>query len=165
MTMITSRVGPGPVESRGIRTTLSAVIAAIGVWTLLAGVPAGAHHSFASMFDIARPIRLRGEVTKLEWMNPHVWIHIDVPGPDGSRSVWAIEGGLPIQLTQRGLTPDSLLPGTEIVVEGYQARDGTQRASGGYCTLPDGRTVFLSFSLVTADPRPSDAGPDRRRAR
>jgi hypothetical protein len=108
--------------------------------------PAAAHHSFAAEFDIAKPVQLRGVVTEVEFLNPHSWIHIDVKKDDGTVESWAIEGGTPNTLFRMGITRNSLPKGTEILVDGYQARDGSNRASGRDVTLADGTKVFLGGS-------------------
>ena len=108
--------------------------------------PLPAHHAFAAEFDSKRPIKLRGTVTKMEWINPHAWIHIDVKMPEGATEEWMIEAGSPNTLLRRGLTRESLKPGTEILVEGYQSKDGTLRANGRDVTLPNGQTLFLGSS-------------------
>ena len=113
---------------------------------LLAAVPAWAHHAFAAEFDATKPIRLQGTVTKMEWINPHAWIHIDVKRPDGKVEQWMVEGGTPNTLFRRGFGKNSLLPGTVIVVDGYQAKDGSQKANGRDLTFPDGRKLFLGSS-------------------
>ena len=120
----------------------AAVIAALGL--LVAALPASAHHSFAGEFDGTKPIQLQGTVTRVEWINPHAWIHIDVKKPDGSVESWAIEGGTPNTLFRRGVTRDSLKVGTEIHVDGYLARDGSNKANGRDVTLPNGQKLFLS---------------------
>jgi hypothetical protein len=122
-----------------------AVIVA-GMGLLMAAAPAIAHHAFAAEFDAKKPIKLTGTVTKMEWINPHAWIHIDVKKPDGKIESWMIEGGTPNTLLRRGFTKNSLLPGTEILVDGYQAKDGSMRANGRDLTLPDGRKLFLGSS-------------------
>ncbi|RPI62987.1 MAG: hypothetical protein EHM50_03035 [Lysobacterales bacterium] len=121
------------------------------ILTLLAGAamsaaPALAHHSFAAEFDIDQPIKLRGTVTDVEFMNPHSWIHIDVKKDDGTFEKWAIEGGTPNTLFRMGITQRSLPVGTEIVVDGYRSRDGANRANGRDITLADGRKLFLGGS-------------------
>jgi hypothetical protein len=136
-----------------MRTKLA--IAIVGVaWSLGAGV-AGAHHAFSAEFDANRPVKLQGTVTKMEWVNPHAWIHIDVRKPDGTVEKWMIEGGTPNAMFRRGFTKDSLLPGTEIIVDGYQAKNRTLRANGRDLRLPDGRTLFVGSSGTGApDERP-----------
>lgn len=113
---------------------------------MLAAVPVWAHHAFAAEFDAKKPVKLEGKVTKMEWINPHAWIHVDVKNSDGSVTNWMVEGGTPNTLLRRGFTKDSLAVGTEIVVDGYQAKDGSNRANGRDITLPDGRKLFLSNS-------------------
>jgi hypothetical protein len=127
-----------------MRRTFAVIVAGAGL--LLATVPAIAHHAFAAEFDAKKPIKLKGTVTKMEWINPHAWIHIDVKKPDGTVEQWMIEGGTPNTLLRRGFTKNSLLPGTEIVVDGYQAKDGSHRANGRDLTLPDGRKLFMGSS-------------------
>ena len=102
-----------------------------------------AHHAFAAEFDSGKPVNFHGSVSRVEWLNPHVWIHVDVKGPDGKVEEWAIEAGTPNVLFRRGFTKQSLTPGLEIVVDGYQAKDASHRANGRNLTLPDGRTLFL----------------------
>src|ERR1700674_1185815 len=104
-----------------MRTKLS--IAAVGVGLLLAVVPVTAHHAFAAEFDAKKPVTLKGTVTKMEWINPHAWIQLDVTGPDGAVTSWLVEAGAPNALLRRGWTKKSLLPGTAIVVEGYLSKD------------------------------------------
>ena len=114
---------------------------------LLAGVSlARGHHSFAAEFDANKPVQLRGSVVRVEWINPHTWIHIDVKEPDGRVERWMIEGGTPNTLLRRGLTRNSLPQGTEILVDGYRAKNGALRANGADLILPDGRRLFLGSS-------------------
>ena len=129
-----------------MRTRLFGVIAGAALLLVLAPAPAQAHHAFAAEFDANKPVRLTGTVTKMEWINPHAWIHIDVKKPDGAVEQWMIEGGTPNTLFRRGLTKNSLLPGTVIVVDGYQAKDGSMKANGRDLTFPDGRKLFLGSS-------------------
>jgi hypothetical protein len=123
----------------------SVVIAAAAA-AFLAGAAARAHHSFAAEFDANQPVQLRGSVVRVEWINPHTWIHIDVKEPDGKVVRWMIEGGTPNTLLRRGLTRNSLPQGTEIVVDGYRAKNGTNRANGRDLTFPDGRRLFMGSS-------------------
>lgn len=111
-----------------------------------AGGASWAHHSFAAEFDIERPVQLEGVVTDVEFMNPHSWIHIDVTNEDGTVESWSIEGGTPNTLFRMGIDRNTLPVGTEVVVDGYQARDGSNKASGRDITLPDGSKLFLEGS-------------------
>jgi len=121
-----------------------------GAVLLLAVAPVCAHHAFYAEFDETKPITLRGTVTKWEMVNPHSWIHLDVKGPDGKVVNWMIEGGSPNALLRLGFTKDSLPPGTEIVVEGYQAKGGAIRAVGKDLTFTDGRRLFMGGSAPGA---------------
>jgi Family of unknown function (DUF6152) len=125
--------------------------AAVVLLMVLAGAPAWAHHAFAAEFDSKKPVKLRGTVTKMEWINPHAWIHVDVKKEDGTVDEWMVEAGTPNTLLRRGLTKDSLKPGTEIVVDGYQSKDGSLRANGRDLTLPNGQTLFLGNTPDTPD--------------
>ena len=122
---------------------MTRVIAGLAVVLVaLAAAPVVAHHAFSAEFDADRPLKLEGEVTRVEWINPHAWIHIRTPeGQD-----WMIEGGTPNTLFRRGFTKDSLQIGTEIVVDGYQAKDGTNKANGRDLTFRDGRKLFMGSS-------------------
>ena len=117
-----------------------------GVVVIAATAPVSGHHAFAAEFDSTKPIKLRGIVTKMEWINPHTWIHIEVKRPNGKVERWMIEGGPPNALYRRGFNKDSLPEGTEIVVEGFQAKDGSLKGNGRDLTLPDGRRLFLGSS-------------------
>ncbi len=129
-----------------MRTQLSVVVAGIGLLLVVAVAPVWAHHSFWVEFDAHEPIRLQGTITKMEWVNPHVWLHIHVTKPDGTVEKWLIEGGLPNVLLKRGFTYRSLLPGMVITVEGYRAKNGSLRGNGGDITFPDGQKLFFAFS-------------------
>jgi hypothetical protein len=135
-----------------MRSTLSAALAA--ALLLAAGAHVRAHHSFPAEFDINRPIALTGTVTKVEWINPHAWIYVDVKKRDGSVENWAIETGTPNTLLRRGLRKQDLPVGTEIKVAGYQGRDGTAKANGVNVTLPDGRALFIGSIGNGAPPEP-----------
>jgi hypothetical protein len=120
---------------------------AISVAALVYATPAAAHHSFGGEFDANRPILLKGTVTRVQWVNPHVWIHIKVTKDDGTTEEWMVEGGSPNTLTRLGVTAESVKVGTELVVDGYQARDPTLlRANGRNITHPDGRQLMLGSS-------------------
>ncbi len=122
-----------------------AMIALAGL-VVAVGVPVGAHHAFGAEFDPNRPVVLRGPVVKVEWVNPHTWIHLEVTRDDGSKQVWMVEGGTPNTLLRRGLTRDSIPVGALIVVDGYQSKDRTARANGRDVTFEDGRKFFLGSS-------------------
>jgi len=119
---------------------------------LLTAAPAWAHHAFAAEFDQSRPLKLKGTVVKWEVTNPHSWIHMDVKGDDGKVVTWMIEGGSPKNLYRLGFTKDSLPPGSEIMVEGYQAKDLSTRAVGKSVTFADGRKLFLGLQARESDP-------------
>jgi hypothetical protein len=121
-------------------------------------LPLAAHHAFGSEFDSNRPVLLKGKVVKVEWVNPHSWIHIEITKADGTKEVWMVEGGSPNSLLRRGVTRDSIPPGTDIVVDGYQSRDHSLlRANGRNITFPDGRKLFLGSSGPGEPPK--DATP------
>ena len=141
-----------------MRTWLAA---GVGVALCLAGtVPLRAHHAFAAEFDANKQVHFKGTVTRMEWTNPHVWLHISVKQASGSVEEWAVEGGTPSVLFRRGFTKQSLMPGTEIVVDGYQAKDGTKRMNGRDLTFPDGHKLFLGSSGTGA---PYELTPDNQK--
>ena len=125
-----------------MRNTLTTIVA--GALLAAFAAPSGAHHAFAANFDANKPVRFEAVITKMEWINPHVWIHVDAKMPDGSVEQWMIEAGSPSMLFRQGLNKNSITAGMEVIVEGYQARNGSRRANGRDITLPDGRNLFLS---------------------
>jgi len=124
-----------------------------------------AHHAFSAEFDAKSPVTLKGPVVKIEWINPHTWIHMESKAANGATEVWMVEGGTPNTLQRNGVTRDSLKVGTVIVVSGYRAKDGRMRANGRDITLPDGRTLFMGSS-GTGAPRdgkdPTERGPVKK---
>src|ERR1700741_5370117 len=119
----------------------SLLVAGAAVVTLVAGAPLVAHHAFSAEFDSTRPVTLKGTFTKMEWINPHAWLHMDVKSPDGKTVSWAVEGGAPNALLRRGWNRNSVPIGTEIGVEGYQSKDGSNRANGRDETFAKGRIL------------------------
>ena len=132
-----------------MRKTIAVIVAAMGL--ILAAPPVWAHHAFVAEFDAKKPVKLRGTVTKVEWINPHSWIHIDVKGADGKVVTWMIEGGSPNVLLRLGFTKDALPAGSEIVMDGFQAKDGSNRGVGKVLTFADGRKLFLGGSAPGAN--------------
>src|SRR6058998_1027231 len=128
----------------------AAVAALCAVSMLVPAAPALAHHSFASEYDSDMPVKLQGTVKKVEWINPHSWITVEVKRPDGTVQTWEIEAGAPNAMFRRGFNRNSIPVGTEILINGYQAKDGKQRANGLDLTLPDGRRLFLASSAPDA---------------
>jgi Family of unknown function (DUF6152) len=127
-----------------MNTKYGALVMAAGC--LLAAAPAWAHHAFAAEFDAKKPVHLEGVVTKVELINPHAWIHVDVKGQDGKVTTWMVEAGSPNVLLRRGFTKTTVAPGTPVLVDGYQSKDGSMRANGRDITLPGGRKLFLGSS-------------------
>ena len=136
-----------------MRTRMFVVFA--GLSLMCATTHVRAHHAFAAEFDAKKPIKLEGAVTKVEWINPHAWIHIDVKRPDGNVDKWMIEGGTPNTLFRRGVNKNSLPHGTVIIVDGYQAKDGTLKGNGRDITFADGRKLFIGSTGTGApgDPK------------
>ena len=128
------------------RFFLAALAAVSGALLFVSTVPAWAHHSFAAEYDADKPAKIQGVVKKVEWINPHSWITIDVKSPDGTVQTWEIEAGAPNAMFRRGFNKDSLPVGTEIVVTGYYAKNGLRRVNGRDLTLPDGRKLFMATS-------------------
>jgi hypothetical protein len=139
-----------------VRTKLFAVIAGAAL-LVAAATPVIAHHSFAAEFDTNKPVKIKGKVFMMVWTNPHSWIHIDVTGPDGNVERWVVEGGAPNALLRRGWTKNSVPAGIEIIVEGFQAKDGSNRANGRDITFPDGKKLSVGSS--------GPGAPDERRDR
>ena len=161
-----------------MRTKLSSLLAGIGL-AAAASMPAIAHHAFGGEFDPNKPVLLKGKIITIEWVNPHAWIHLEIPKADGTTPCqytpdakceeWMVEGGTPNTLLRRGITKESLAKGTEIVVDGYQTRDHSlSRANGRNVTFPDGRKLFLGSSgtgAPTDGADPTEAGRGRGRGR
>ena len=130
------------------------VVAGVGAGVLLAAAPLTAHHAFSSEFDINKPFKFRGVLTKWEMINPHSWFHFDVTGDDGSVVEWMIEGGSPNSLIKQGVTKHTLAVGTEMLIEGYQAKDGTNKGVGRNLVLADGRRLFLGGESNLPEKKP-----------
>lgn len=126
------------------RVVLAIALAAASV--IGTGARVVAHHAFAAEFDGTKPITLKGKVTRMEWINPHAWLYLDVKMPNGKIVNWGVEGGAPNALLRRGWNKTSVLPGTEVTVEGFRAKDGSNRANGRQVTLPDGKRLFIGSS-------------------
>jgi uncharacterized protein DUF6152 len=130
------------------------VLMLCAVVVAVAGARVAAHHAFGAEFDPDAPLRLQGKIVRLEWVNPHTWIHMEIAKPDGTAEVWAVEGGTPNTLLRRGLTRDTLKIGTEIIVDGYQTKDHSlKRANGRDVTFTNGQKIFMGSSGTGA---PSD---------
>jgi len=139
-----------------MRTELCIAAAGLGLLAALTATPVVAHHAFNSEFDAKRPVKFKGTVTKMVWVNPHAWIYVEVKKADGSVEEWMVEAGTPNTLLRRGLTRQALPVGTEITVDGYQSKDGSLRANGRDLTLPNGQTLFIGSSGTGA---PTDEKP------
>ena len=129
-----------------MRTRQFIAVAAAALLLAVAARTLSAHHSFAAEFDANKPVKLQGTVVKMEWINPHAWLHIDVKNPDGTTTRWMIEGGTPNTLIRRGFRKDAVTEGMEITVEGFQAKNGKMRANGRDLVLPDGKRLFMGSS-------------------
>jgi hypothetical protein len=144
-----------------MRRKLTVGVAGMSLFVTAMAASVLAHHAFAAEFDAKKPIIFSGTVTKMEWTNPHCWIHVDVKMPNGTVENWAFEAGTPNVLFRRGFTKQSLLPGTEVTVDGYQAKDGSRRANGRDLTYADGRKMFLGSSGTGA---PYELTPENQKA-
>jgi hypothetical protein len=144
-----------------MKTKPAVVLATLGVALMATAVSLRAHHAFSAEFDSTKPLMLKGTISKMEWTNPHVWLHVDVKKPDGSIETWSFEAGTPSVLFRRGVTKESVKIGMEVVVDGYRAKDGSRRANGRDLTFADGRTLFLGstgtgapYELKPETPKP-----------
>lgn len=140
-----------------VRATLH-VVAIVAVGLLSGAVGVQAHHAFSAEFDANRPVKVSGTITRVEWVNPHSWFHLDVRTPDGKVEKWMFEGGGPGALTRRGFTKDFLKPGTELVIEGFMAKGVPRRANARLMTYPDGRKLFVGSSGTGAPADGRDPG-------
>jgi hypothetical protein len=136
-------------------------VTAVTAGAALSSVPALAHHAFAAEFDAKKPVHLEGVVTKVELINPHSWIHVDVKNTDGTTASWMVEAGSPNVLLRRGFTKATIAQGTPVIVEGYQSKDGSMRANGRDITLPNGQKLFLG-SQGTGAPYEATPTPDKK---
>ena len=134
-------------ENQAVRETMKQTLLLAAAALMIATTPIFGHHAFGGEFDPNKPVLLKGPVTKVEWVNPHAWIHLEVTKPDGTKEEWMVEGGTPNTLLRRGVTRESLKVGTVLVIDGYQARDHSLlRANGRNVTYPDGKKLFLGSS-------------------
>jgi hypothetical protein len=135
-----------------MRTIQAVLVAGIG---LLAALPLAAHHSFSAEFDATKPVSLQGTVTKIDWMNPHIWIYIDTKDDSGAVAHWQCEGGPPNTLTRNGWTRDSLKSGDAVTVEGFRAKDGSNTCNSRSVKLPSGKSVFAGSADDGAPKKPA----------
>ena len=146
---------------RTIRFRLMSVVSVVlGLW--LHTAPLSAHHSFSAEFDEKKPVTLKGTITKMDWVNPHGWLYVDVKEPDGTVVNWAIEAGAPNALLKRGLRKNDFPAGIEIVITGYRAKNGTRTANGRTVTLSDGRNFFMGSSGTGAPLDGTDKSEPKR---
>ena len=138
--------GPPARQPRWGGSLKPLVAALVGAILLTTSGQVRAHHAFSAEFDAKAPVTLKGPVTKVEWINPHAWIHMEVTKPDGKKEIWMVEGGTPNTLQRGGISRDSIKIGSQIVVAGFRAKDGRLRANGRDITFPDGRTLFMGSS-------------------
>jgi hypothetical protein len=147
------------MRTKLLKSVLCGTMAMVGA--LVAVHPAAAHHAFGSEFDANAPVLLKGKIAKIEWVNPHTWIHVEITKEDGTKEVWMVEGGSPNTLLRRGANKNTFPVGTDIVVDGYQARDHSEkRANARNVTFPDGRKLFLG-STGTGAPNPDEFPADK----
>ena len=146
-----------------MRTKLATFVLCTAVLLLIASQPAAAHHAFGSEFDSNAPVVVRGKIVKIEWVNPHTWIHVEMTKPDGTKETWMFEGGSPNTLLRRGVNKTTFPAGLEVIVDGYQARDHSEkRANARNITFTDGRKIFLGSTGTGApDPDKFPATPDQ----
>jgi len=140
--------------ARHLRALLAPLLAAV------VAAPAAAHHSFAAEFDATQPVTLRGKIVRMEWINPHSWLHIDVMNADGTTTPWMIEGATPNTLLRRGFTREAVKAGTEITIVGYRAKNGANRANGRDLILPDGSRLFMSSPGTGAPEEGAEPQPE-----
>ena len=155
--LITNNTGTGVVTRQEAKLMRGRVAVAVGAILVLGAVPVVGHHAFSAEFDAAVPLHFEGKIVKMEWINPHAWLHLEVVKEDGTKVVWMVEGGTPNTLFRRGVTRDSLLPGQDVIVDGYQAKDGSNKMNGRDLTYPDGTKLFLGSSGTGAPRDGSDA--------
>jgi uncharacterized protein DUF6152 len=141
-----------PRRLNAMKTKLAVVLGTMGVVLVASAVSLRAHHAFSAEFDANKPLSFKGTISRMEWTNPHVWLHVDVKKPNGAVETWAFEAGTPSVLFRRGITKEAVKVGMEVVVDGYQAKDGSHRANGRDLTFPDGRKMFLGANSGTGAP-------------